>query len=285
MARTSVRFPARAVAIAVVATFGMAGCGTSSGAPTSAPPSPATLARSDAVALLAAARLPDDAQPSNTAVGAGSEIGATSMVDLHRTFLVDTMPSGRWLTPRGAQLEQTGTSNIGLSDDTVSFPATAVLPTRWLVYSFWARARGGWTLRVDAQVVWIPRKPAAARVAPGAAEVDVSKVGVGRIVRVTSAATIATLTAIANSLRSEPLGVTAHCPAETGGTALSLSFRHAVPAAHPYAIVLLDASGCADGTVTQLDADGQTTSSVTGLGAAGLAERAATAVGLTLGPA
>ncbi len=284
MARTVGRFTASGVAVAVVATLGLAGCGASGPSPASVPPSPASIAKADAVALLAAARLPAGAQPSSASVGAGSEVDATSMVDLHRTFAVDTRPSGRWLTPRGALLAETGTSNIGLSDDTVSFPATAVLPTRWLVYSFWARAGGGWTLRVDAQVVWVPRKPAAARVAPGAAEVDVAVVGVGRGVRVTSASTIATLTAIVNSLRSEPLGVSAHCPEATGGTTLSLSFRHAVTAAHAYAIVLLDGSGCEDGTVSQLDADGRTTSSVTGLGAAGLAARAASAVGLALGP-
>ncbi len=241
--------------------------------------SPAAIATADARALLASALLPAGAAPTtDDSVAAASGVGATTAVDLHRDFIVSHVPSGKSLTPHGARLFETGTSDFGLSDYTISFTATAALPTRQLVYGFWVRKRGGFTLRVDAQVIWRPRKPAAATVARGAAEVDVVSIG-GPAVRVTDPATIAKLTILVNSMRTLPHGLTS-CPAGYAGTTLTLSFLHAT-GTRPYAVVTLLGSGCEVGTITQIASSGARTTT-RGLDATGFAQRIASLVGLHL---
>jgi hypothetical protein len=218
---------AAVASLAVVSSLAIGGCSTTGQSlRPGADASPSLLAAADARALLTAARLPADAVPtSSSSVLPGSGIGATTSVDLHHDFLVTNIPSGKSLIPRDAFLFGTTTSNFGLSDYTVSFPGTAVLPSRQLVYAFWVRKQGGYTLRVDAQVIWRPLKPAAARVALGAAEVEVARSG-GPTVRIIDPARITTLTLSVNSMRMLPLGTTS-CPADHGGTTLTLSFLHA----------------------------------------------------------
>jgi hypothetical protein len=274
---------AAVASLAVISSLAIGGCSTPGQLlKPSADASPSVLATADARALLTAARLPAGAVPTSTSsVLAASGIGATTSVDLHHDFIVSDIPSGKSLTPRGAVLFGTGTSNFGLSDYTVSFPATAVLPSRQLAYAFWVRKRGGYTLRVDAQVIWRPRKPAAATVAPGAADVEVARSD-GPTVRITDPATITTLTTLVNSMRTLPLGVTS-CPAGHGGTTLTLSFLHST-GRYPYAVVTLPGSGCQVGEVTQISSSGASTTA-RGLDAAGLAQRIASLVGLHLAKA
>lgn len=51
--------------------------------------------------------------------------------------LVGTIPSGMTLTPHGAKLFVVGSSTDGLLRwYTITFPPTAALPTRQLVYGF-----------------------------------------------------------------------------------------------------------------------------------------------------
>jgi hypothetical protein len=216
-----------------------------------------------------------------SSVPAASGIGATTSVDRHRDFTVPDKPSGKSLTPLGAQLTETGTSNFGMSDYTVSFSATPALPTRQLVYGFWVQKQGGYTLRVDAQVVWRPRMPAAATVAAHAAEVDVTKQGAQSVSRVTASAKVAALIRLVNSLEMSPRGARS-CAADRAGTTLTLSFLPTIGAHDPYAVVTLDGSGCESGTVTQIPPTGARTT-VRGLDATGIAQRVAALVGLRLG--
>ena len=201
------------------------------------PLSRAAIAKIDARALLAAARLPGDAQPAASLRPAATGLTPTSAIDLHRTLWVGTIPSGRSLTPVGASLLATGTSNTGLVRwYTVSFPPTAALPTRQLVYGFWTGAKEGYILRVDAQDIWVPKKPRAAFVAPGAAAIVITSRGVGTH-RVTNREPIAKITEIVNSLQLYPRGGITSCPADTGTDILVLTF-HALPAPTQEGLVL-----------------------------------------------
>jgi hypothetical protein len=207
-------------------------------------------------------------------------MGATTLVDLHHSYAVPTISSGTSLTPPNAQLTGTGTSNGGLRKTyTVSFPSTSVLQTRQLLYGFWTRAGGGYTMRVDAQVVWIPSKPATAVVAPGAIEIQVRTIDSGTFVRVTKANVIDAITRTVNALRMRVPGA-ASCAAERSGTTLKVSFFHATRG-QPYATAILQGSGCLIGTVTQYRPSGSVVT-VGGLDAGGSAQHVAKLVGISL---
>ena len=201
-----------------------------------------------------------------------------------------TIPSGMSLTPQGAKLYVVGSSTNGpLRWYTITFPPTAALPTRQLVYGFWSGAKEGYTLRVDAQVIWAPSKPRAALVAPDAAAIVVTSRGVDTH-RVTNPATIEKITGIVNALQLYPRGGATSCPADTGADVLSATF-HARPvetqeaegyilpwSGRAYALVVLDGTGCPSAAVTQLSSGTRTT--VRGLNAGDAATRVAFLAGL-----
>jgi hypothetical protein len=128
------------------------------------------------------------------------------------------LPSG--FTPDG-----TGRGN-GSWIDTFALPAVpAVLTQRELVVLA-VPFEGQTAIRVDAQVVWLPARPAAERVPPDAAVVTVTPVfglnpspraeRLDRAFTVTDPAKVARIAAVVNGLTRFPDG-TFSCPAEFGG--------------------------------------------------------------------
>jgi len=114
-------------------------------------------------------------------------------------------------------------------------PVPGVLTQRWLVVL--VVADGGQTaIRADAQVVWLPARPAAERIPPDARVVTITPVfgirPVKRFVRldppvtVTSPAKVAAIAAVIDGLPLFPPGAFS-CPADFGG-AMRLTFRMSV---------------------------------------------------------
>ena len=128
------------------------------------------------------------------------------------------LPSG--FTPAG-----TGTGS-GSWTDMFALPAVpGVLTERELVVLA-TQDRGQTAIRVDAQVVWLPARPAAERVPPDAAVVTVTPVfglyhaprveRLDRSFTVTDPAKVARIAAVVNGLTRFPDGAFS-CPAEFGG--------------------------------------------------------------------
>ena len=135
------------------------------------------------------------------------------------------LPSG--FTPAG-----TG-AGAGLWTDMFALPAVPGVLTQRELVVLATPYRGQTAIRVDAQVVWLPARPAAERVPPDAAVVTVTPVfglyhaprveRLDRSFTVTDPAKVARIAAVVNGLTRFPDG-TFSCPAESGGQ-MRLTFR------------------------------------------------------------
>jgi hypothetical protein len=135
------------------------------------------------------------------------------------------LPSG--FTPDG-----TGTGN-GLRMDTFALPAVPGVLTQRSLVVVAAADRGQTAIRVDAEVVWLPARPAAERVPPDVTEVTVTPVfGFNPNPRarrldhgftVTDPAKVARIVTLVNGLTRFPDGAFS-CPADFGGQ-MRLTFR------------------------------------------------------------
>jgi hypothetical protein len=264
----------------------LAGCSSSNGVAKGPPPSPITslasyralslppdaarlaVATHDAHALLDAARVPTGAVPTKVSIVPAQIPGDPNLVSVHRAYAVATLPAFPAVAflPKGATVAGLGSSNTGMSEVNFSLPRSKLLSSRILLYTMQATAHG-YTVRIDAQVTWLPAKPLAAYVAPGASRVTVAftsplnHVGPYRLhpvigTTVTSGSAIQGITRAVNALPAAFLGVR-FC-ANDDGTTLDLGFWHA-GASHSFALVVIDRSGCGQATISHFDAKGSLT--------------------------
>ncbi len=139
------------------------------------------------------------------------------------------LPPG--FTPAGSGSESSGTSVVMRADVFALPPVPGVLTQRDLVVTAVAD-HGQTALRTDAQVAWLPARPAAEKIPPGVRVVTVTPVfGLNRDARldrldraftVTDPAKVARLVALADGLSVVPPGMRS-CPADFGG-AMRLAF-------------------------------------------------------------
>jgi hypothetical protein len=118
--------------------------------------------------------------------------------------------------------------------DWFSLPVVAgVLTQRWLLVTVAAHGHGQTAIRVDAQVVWLPARPAAERIPPDARVVTVTPVfgldpnkkldPLDRAFTVTNPAKVARIAAVIDGLPLFPPGMFS-CPADSGAE-MRLTFR------------------------------------------------------------
>jgi hypothetical protein len=155
--------------------------------------------------------------------------------------------------PLGARRDGEGTSSVrGVVDEwfvSDSWPAVkTILDSRSLNISIVALPGNRSGIRVDAQVTWLPAKPAGDRIPPGAKVVTaVLSHGLNpgerghKPVTTTDPAKIAALRAFINQLGVVPPG-TFGCPADFGQF-LTITFRKSAQDP-PLAVVTADVSGC-----------------------------------------
>jgi hypothetical protein len=248
----------RLVLAAACAAITLAGCGsqvagqsaghTQTASATSPAASPRQRAAADAARIIAVFRRPPGtvrsgpiASLNNPAVEIGTSDVATatrwwtvpgqpravlSWVRAHLPagFTPDGSGSGTFRNSSGALVESQG-------DVFMLSPVPGVLPQRQLVVTAMPY-RGQTALRTDAQVEWLPARPAAERIPPGVRAVTVTPVfGLNQDPRgdrldhaftVTDPARVARIVALADALTVYPPGVRA-CPADFGG-AMRLAF-------------------------------------------------------------
>ena len=140
-----------------------------------------------AAQVLASAPIPPGAQPWTAAPPAVladpmQSVGVSGLVDVHALYVIgepaglaDTDPLDSWVLahrPAGAVIQSTGSSG-GPDGDATGFALS--LPTsgpneslKMLLYATTATSGGEYVLRVDAQVVWVPDRPAAEAIPPPA---------------------------------------------------------------------------------------------------------------------
>jgi hypothetical protein len=234
--------------------------------------SPPELARQDAARLLSLVRLPPGSKQlarepigdSHPLASAAQSIGDPNLVDLHR-FFVAPMSAwklcryGRSHPPFGstsrAGYNSFGTSGThGKTDEWfVSYswlPVKTLLDTRVLVISIVALPGHQSAIRVDAQVTWLPAKPAGDRIARGA-KVLTAVLSAGMNpgeprhgpITTTDPAKIEAIREFINQLGVLPPGVRS-CPIDFGQY-LTISFRKQAQA-KPFAVVAADTGGCED---------------------------------------
>ena len=276
----------------VVASLVLAGCGTRSGELGPSRPASTALPASTAIpavttvrkatptrpqrARLAAARILEQetlparahrvARPPSKALDQPATVPADpNLVDLHRFYVADeTVPAllaflrshglpGSSLSSEGESGNLSGTYEWDLGFSLP--PVGTVLDSRALeasVVSLGARRSG---LRIDAQVTWLPAKPAGDVIPPGAKLLaawlskgpDPGQPG-HRPVTTTNPKLIEAIRQHINALVVQQPGTTA-CPADFGQL-LTLVFRTR-PGAAPLAVVKADPAGCGQIVLTR----------------------------------
>lgn len=259
--------------VVAIGALSLSGCGSTPRTPSS---DPAQRASADATALLGSFRPPPGATRAS-----GEPSAAPSLLDQPSTTpnTPDLVTKTRWWTtsaapdsvvswesthlPKGMTSGGSGSTYDGSgqppSELTVTFsapPAPSVLPSRQLLVQAASTTDGRTVIRVDAQVTWLPARPASEAIPPAA----VLTIRTDRphdrppALRVAHAAP-ATMTVTDRTLITQAANLIAalpvlepgvrNCPADTGGS-LSLTFASLDGAA--LAIVTASASGC--GTVS-----------------------------------
>jgi len=235
-----------------------------------ASPSRRDLALRDAAYLLTLVRLPTGSAPltaepsgdSHLLRTAGQSIGDPNLVDLHSFFVA---PQNAWTlyryershppsgsTIRGGYNSYGTASTYGNTDEWfVSyswFPVKALLDSRVLVVSIAALPDHRSGIRVDAQVTWLPAKPAG-DIVPTGAKVLTAVLSTGlnpgepghSPVTTTNPKKIEAIRDFVNQLNVVPPGVR-FCPVDFGQN-LTVSFRKDAQAT-PFAVVVADVGGC-----------------------------------------
>jgi hypothetical protein len=250
----------RLLAIACAAVV-LAGCGSqvagkaagqagasSPGTGSTTAPAAGPRQRADADAARIIADFPRPAGAVRTGLiasltSAGMGIGSGDVVTATRWWRVPGQPRATlaWIrahlpagfTPAGSGSGSYGnSSSVEMQADAFALPPVpGVLDQRQLVVTA-VPYRGETALRTDAQVAWLPARPAAERIPSGVRAVTVTPVfglnrnaGLDRLdhaFTVTDPAKVARIVALANSLTVYPPGVHP-CPADFGG-AMRLAF-------------------------------------------------------------
>jgi hypothetical protein len=256
---------------AACAAVVLSGCGSQPASPrpgaartgtaglrTTGPASPRQRAVADAARMMASFPRPPGAVRTGLIASLtepGVRPGGPDLVSVTRWWHVPGRPQAvlAWVRahlPAGFTPSGTGFGS-GSWTDMFALPAVpGVLIERELVVLA-ARYRGQTAIRVDAQVVWLPARPAAERVPPDAAVLTVTPVfglnpdpraeRLDRPFTVTAPAKVARITAVINGLTRFPPGVYA-CPADFGGQMrLTFSVR---PGGPVLARVIAPYGGC-----------------------------------------
>jgi hypothetical protein len=133
-------------------------------------------------------------------------------------------------------------------------PVAGLFDQRQLVVAVARYTAGQTALRVDAQVVWLPPKPAAEQIPASARVVTITAIpGVGppagydQPVTITDPAKVARIAAVVNALPVFPPGMMS-CPMDQG-RAMRLTFK-AAPAGTVLAVVTGEIAGCGGVAVT-----------------------------------
>ena len=160
----------------------------------------------------------------------GERPATPDLASVIRWWRVPGRPQGvlAWIRahlPSGFTPDGTGRGN-GSRIDTFALPAVPGVLTQRELVVLAAAYRGQTAIRVDAQVVWLPARPAAERVPRDAAVVTVTPVfgfnpnprarRLDRAFTVTDPAKVARIVAVVNGLTRFPDG-SFSCPAEFGG--------------------------------------------------------------------
>ncbi|MDE3082243.1 MAG: hypothetical protein KGJ39_02350 [Acidobacteriota bacterium] len=190
-------------------------------------------------------------------------------VDLTRFYLV---ARGRWALNWLESHVPTGGTRSGWATGsgpgtptshtlTFSYPTPPMLVQAQLQYSMVIVPSGELGLRVDANVLWTPRKSPFSLVGGGATKIVVTmdrglNVASQRVTTVTVTSRV-TIEAIRSTLNAAPVATlgTVSCPFD-GGALMTLSWWRK-GATGPYAVVVADPGGCGGVTVTQLSRGGQ----------------------------
>jgi len=228
-------------------------------------PSRSGLARRDAALLLTLIRLPPGSEPvthepsgdAGLLSSPGETIGG-NLVDLHRFYVVAEVPTSVDAfvlshRPRGSTRAGYGTGGVYGNTDQwfVSYswlPVKALFDNRLLVISIAALPDDRSGVRVDAEVTWLPAKPAG-DIIPTGAKVLTAVLSAGlnpgeaghAPVTTTDPGKIEAIRDFINRLGVFPPGARS-CPADFGQY-LTISFA-ASPAAAPFDVVVADTSGC-----------------------------------------
>jgi hypothetical protein len=253
--RGPLRFPHLLSAVACAAVV-LSGCGSQpfgpkpgSGQTSTARPaaSPRQRAVADAARIMASFPRPPGAVHTGLIASlteAGERPATPDLASVTRWWRVPGRPQGvlAWIRahlPSGFTPDGTGRGS-GSWIDTFALPVVpGVLTQRELVVLATAH-QGQTAIRVDAQVVWLPARPAAERVPPDAAAVTVTPVfgfnpnprarRLDRAFTVTDPAKVARIAAVVNGLTRFPDGAFS-CPADFGGQLrLTFSARAGGPA-------------------------------------------------------
>jgi hypothetical protein len=220
------------------------------------PPGAVRVATAPGQALRAAPERPGNADLVTRTgfwLAAGRPQAVLAWIEAHR-------PAGLAWTGRG-QLGERHRAVVLFAE--FSAPPAAGLAERTLVVSVApagtavgaAAASDVTGIRVDAQVTWMPAKPAAERIPAAAREITVTfsggdgdgdGAGRARTWRITDAATVARVKAIADGLPLVPPGLT-HCPADLGRQ-VEFVFR-AERGGPVLATVVASTGGCGTATV------------------------------------
>jgi hypothetical protein len=227
---------------------------------------PKQRAEADAAQILASFVAPPGARRQPTAppssprlAGPIQTIGTPDLVDKASWWLVRGEPQAllgweeRHLPNRFTHSgSATGDGPVGVNPtwaDFYALPAiTGVLDQRELLVEVVDAGHGQTAIRVDAQVTWIPARPASERVPSAARVVTIaqvpdmnSHVPPPKPVTITDPAEVSAIAALIDALPVSPPG-TFHCPMDAGA-ALVLTFR-ARPGGPPLAIAQDALEGC-----------------------------------------
>ena len=252
----------RLVLAAACAAITLAGCGSQVAGRTAGPPqtastrsqtaspsqaaAPRQRAAADAARIIAGFPRPPGAVrtgliASLTSPGVG--MGTTAVATATRWWRVPGQPRAvlAWIgahLPAGFTLAGSGEGSsqssppVEMTADIFALSPLPGVPSQRQLVVTAVSYRGQTALRTDAQVAWLPARPAAERIPPGVRAVTVTPVfGLNRDARldrldhaftVTTPATVARIVALADGLTVYPPGVHP-CPADFGG-AMRLAF-------------------------------------------------------------
>jgi len=177
------------------------------------------------------------------------------------TWLLTHPPSGMTMFSTGGFLYKNKRVQINVPPPGMSFPddkyiefSLPSVPDGQLLVAVASDGDGHVAIRVDAQVVWLPVKPAAERIPSAATTVTITSLpGYGSVsavdqpVTITDPAKVRKIAAVIDALPVFPPGIMS-CPAFQG-RAMQLTFR-ASPAGPALAVVTGDTSGCGSVAVT-----------------------------------
>jgi hypothetical protein len=214
-------------------------------------------------ALINTAKVPHGGVLTSASIAPSTSSGYSDVVDIVRTYAVAALPANPAvaLLPPGGSATGSSWGNTGWSSVSFSFDNQNL----GLEYTM-QQVTHGYLVRIDATVAWKSTKPLVDYVAEGSSRITVAFTsspfeGVPSVVTgvVTKVSAIDSATILVDAMQGPADVYGVACPVDSGG-ALTLSFWHA-HAAHAFAVVSVDRSGCGWATINHYDARGALTAS------------------------